>query len=198
LIHIKAAPAATPMMGCMDSALFPSPAADFDHPLDIIESCHGRIRRQLLLLRKLAAHVRFKGTDAEARDVAAFLLRFFGTTAANHRDDEEDDLFPVIEHFAPALELNAVRALLFQLRADHKKFEGRWSDMRPRLAAMAEGREGGLTEELAARFEEGCEQHMRFEEREMLPLARRVLPPDAVAHLGKSMSRRRGASQMAA
>jgi hemerythrin-like domain-containing protein len=197
LIHIKARPAAAPMMVCMDSALFP-PTIDYDHPLDIIEACHERIRRQLALLRKLAAHVRFKGTDAEARDVAAFLLRFFDTTAANHHDDEEDDLFPAIEHFAPSLELNAVRALLFQLRGDHKKFEGRWNDMRPRLAAMAEGREGGLTEELAARFDEGYGQHMDFEERDLLPLARRVLPPDAVARLGKSMSRRRGSSQEAA
>lgn len=182
----------------MDSAFLPSPSADFDHPLDIIESCHARIRRQLLLLRRLAAHVRFKGTDAEARDVAAFLLRFFETSAANHRDDEEDDLFPAIEHFAPSLELNAVRALLFQLRGDHKKLEGRWNEMHPRLAALAEGREGGLTEELAARFADGYERHMRFEEREMLPLARRVLPPDAVARLGMSMSRRRGVKQKAA
>lgn len=186
------------MIEVMDSALFASPSVDFDHPLDIIESCHGRIRRQLALLRKLAAHVRFKGTDAEARDVAAFLLGFFETTASNHHDDEEDDLFPAIEHFAPALELNAVRALLFQLRGDHKKFEGRWSEMRPRLAAMAEGREGGLTEELAARFEEGYGQHMDFEERNLLPLARRVLPPDAVARIGKSMSRRRDSPQKAA
>lgn len=185
------------MMGCMDSAPFP-PTLDYDHPLDIIEACHERIRRQLALLRKLAAHVRFKGTDAEARDVAAFLLRFFDTTAANHHDDEEDDLFPAIEHFAPSLELNAVRALLFQLRGDHKKFQGRWSDMRPRLAAMAEGREGGLTEQLAARFDEGYGEHMDFEERQMLPLARRVLPPDAVARLGRSMSRRRNTNQKAA
>jgi pyridoxamine 5'-phosphate oxidase len=196
LIHIKPPPIAAPIMNCMDSAPFP-PTLDYDHPLDAIESCHGRIRRQLALLRKLAAHVRFKGADDEARDVAAFLLRFFDTTAANHHDDEEDDLFPAIEHFAPSLELNAVRALLFELRGDHKKFQGRWSDMRPRLAAMAEGGEGGLTEELAARFDEGYGQHMDFEEREMLPLARRVLPPDAVARLGKSMSRRRGVSQKA-
>ena len=197
MIHINAHPAAAPIMGHMDSAPFP-PTLDYDHPLDAIEACHGRIRRQLALLRKLAAHVRFKGTDAEARDVAAFLLRFFDTTAATHHEDEEDDLFPAREHFAPSLELNAVRALLFPLRADHKKFQGRWSDMRPRLAAMAEGREGGLTEQLAARFEEGYGQHMDFEERELLPLARRVLPPEAVARLGKSMSRRRDVTQKAA
>ena len=197
MIHIKVLPVAAPIMDRMDSAPFP-PTLDYEHPLDIIEACHERIRRQLALLHKLAAHVRFKGTDAEARDVASFLLRFFDTTAANHHDDEEDDLFPAVEHFAPSRELNAVRALLFQLRGDHKKFQGRWSDMRPRLAAMAEGREGGLTEQLAARFDEGYGQHMDFEEREMLPLARRVLPPDAVARLGKSMSRRRASAQKAA
>jgi hemerythrin-like domain-containing protein len=182
----------------MDNALFPSPSADFDHPLDILDGCHGRIRRQCKLLRKLAAHVRFKGTDGEAKDVAAFLLRFFHTSAANHHRDEEDDLFPALEHFAPSLELNAVRALLFRLRADHEKLDKRWADMRPRLAAMADGREGGLTEELAERFEDTYLRHIEFEERELLPLARRVLPADAVSRLGKSMSRRRGDNQQAA
>ena len=178
----------------MDSALFPSPSADFDHPLDILDGCHGRIRRQCALLRKLAAHVRFKGTDGEAKDVATFLLRFFDTSAANHHRDEEDDLFPALEHFAPSLELNAVRALLFRLRADHRNLEKRWADMRRRL----EGGEGGLTEELAERFEDTYLRHIELEERELLPLARRVLPTDAVSRLGKSMSRRRGVSQKAA
>lgn len=186
------------MMQEMDSALFPSPSADFDHPLDILDGCHGRIRRQCGLLRKLAAHVRFNGTDGEARDVAAFLLRFFGTSAANHHRDEEDDLFPALEHFAPSLELNAVRALLFRLRADHGKLEKRWADMRPRLAAMSEGGEGGLTEDLAERFEETYLRHIELEEAELLPLARRVLPRDAVSRLGKSMSRRRGVTPKAA
>jgi hemerythrin-like domain-containing protein len=182
----------------MENALFPSPSADFDHPLDILYGCHGRIRRQCALLRKLAAHVRFRGTDGEAKDVATFLLRFFETSAANHHRDEEDDLFPALEHLAPSRELNAVRALLFRLRADHQKLEKRWADMRPRLAAMSDGREGGLNEDLAARFEDTYLRHIEFEEAELLPLARRVLPADAVSRLGQSMSRRRGVTQQAA
>jgi len=191
LSHIKGHARQRTTMEVMDSSLFPAPSADFEHPLDMLDGCHGRVRRQCTLLRKLAAHVRFKGTDGEAKDVAAFLLRFFDTSAANHHRDEEDDLFPALEHYAPSLELNAVRALLFRLRADHEKLDKRWADMRPRLAAMSEGREGGLTEDLAQRFEDTHLRHIEFEERELLPLARRVLPKDAVSRLGTSMSRRR-------
>lgn len=176
----------------MDSLLFSSPTGDFDRPLDILEACHGRIRRQCALLHKLAAHVRFKGVDGEARHVAEFLLRFFETSAGNHHRDEEDDLFPALEHYAPSLELNAVRALLFRLREDHTRMEQSWTGMRSRLLAMSEGRDGRLTEDLAKRFESAHERHIAFEEAELLPLARRVLPPPALAHLGQSMARRRG------
>jgi hemerythrin-like domain-containing protein len=197
-MQVKAAPAGEPKMACMDAPLFPSPTADFDHPIEIVDDCHGRIRRHCSLVRKLAAHVHLKGVDIEARDVASLLLCFFDTAAANHHRDEEDDLFPAIEHFAPSLELNAVRALLFRLRADHRTLEKRWADIRTRLVATAEGREAGLTEDLAERFEDTYLRHIDFEERELLPLARRTLPSSAVAHLGKSMSRRRGSDKKAA
>lgn len=167
--------------------------ADYDHPLDLLEACHGRIRRQCALLLKLAAHVRFKGVDGEASHVAEFLLRFFETSAANHHRDEEDDLFPALEHYAPSSELNAVRALLFRLRTDHARMEQSWIGMRARLLAMSEGRDGRLTEEFAKRFESAHDRHIAFEEAELLPLARRVLPPQAVVHLGQSMARRRKA-----
>jgi hemerythrin-like domain-containing protein len=179
-------------MGAMDSVLFHSPSADFDHPLDILEGCHGRIQRQCALLLRLAAHVRLKGVDGEAREAAGDLVRFFETAAANHHRDEERDLFPALEHFAPSLELNAVRALLFRLRADHRKLDRHWEDLRPRLAAMAEGVAEGIGEEQARHFDAAYRRHIAFETAELLPLARRILPPRSVARLGRSMAQRRG------
>ena len=175
----------------MDS-LFPTPAAGFDHPIDILDSCHERILRNCALIGRIAAHVASRGPDAEAGSAATGVIRYFDTAGANHHHDEEDDLFPALQEYVPSAELNATFDLIFRLRTDHLKLDALWRDMRPRLAALAEGRDGGLTAQIAAQFSAAYARHIETEERELLPLARRVLVPHVLASLGDRMAQRRG------
>lgn len=174
--------------------LFPSPSADFDHPIDILDGCHERILRNCTLIERIAAHVAEKGVDAEARTAAVNVVRYFDTAGANHHRDEEEDLFPALQQYVPSQELNAVFALLFKLRADHKKLDALWAQMRARLAAIVEGHDAGLTAEVARQFRAAYENHIALEEAELLPLARRALAPEVIAALGGRMARRRGVS----
>jgi hemerythrin-like domain-containing protein len=174
------------------SPLFPTPAASFDHPIDILDGCHERILRNCALVSRIAAHVAEKGPDAEAATAAASVMRYFDTAGANHHRDEEEDLFPALQQCVPSEELNAAFDLIFRLRTDHLKLDALWGDMRPRLAALAECREGALTADVAARFSAAYARHIEIEERELLPLARRVLGPDIMASLGNRMAQRRG------
>ena len=175
----------------MDS-LFPTPSAGFDHPINILDGCHERIQRQCVAIGRIAAHVAEQGPDAEARVAAANVIRYFDTAGANHHRDEEEDLFPALQQYAPSKELNAVFALLHRLKADHKRLDALWTGMRARLAAIAEGRDGGLTAALAADFAAAYERHIALEEAELLPLARRVLDEPLLRALGGRMARRRG------
>ena len=175
------------------NALFPGPAADFDHPIEILDSCHGKILRNCVLVERIAAHVAAKGLDEEARTAAAGVIRYFDTAGANHHRDEEQDLFPALQQYAPSAELNAVFALLFKLRSDHRKLDALWDDMRRRLAHIVAGRDGDLPPAVAAHFHAAYRQHIALEEAEVLPLARRVLEPRIVAALGSRMAARRGA-----
>ena len=175
----------------MDS-LFPTPSAGFDHPIEILDACHERILRNCAAIGRIAEHVAAKGADAEARTAAVAVMRYFDTAGANHHRDEEDDLFPALQHHAPSEELNATFDLIYRLRADHRKLDTLWQDMRARLAAIVEGHDAGLTPELARRFREAYERHIALEESELLPLARRVLDPGLLAQLGSRMARRRG------
>ena len=175
----------------MDS-LFPTPSASFDHPIDILDGCHERILRNCALVGRIAAHVASRGPDAEAGTAATSVMRYFDTAGANHHRDEEEDLFPALQQYAPSAELNAAYDLVFRLRTDHQKLDALWADMRARLAALAEGRDGGLTADIAAHFSAAYARHIETEERELLPLARRVLPPDVLASLGNRMAQRRG------
>lgn len=181
----------------MDTPLA-TPASGFDHPIEMLDQCHQRIRRSCDLLLRVAQHIRSHGCDDDARDAAITVLCFFDTAGANHHRDEEDDLFPALVHYAPSLELNAVRCLVFTLRAQHAELEAMWAALRVHLVAVAARRETELTVELAQSFAAATELHIATEEAELLPLARRVLREPLLARLGTSMARRRGLETRAA
>lgn len=174
------------------TALFHSQAADFDHPIEILDGCHERIRHHCALIEKIAAHVERSGADAEAREAAFRVVRFFEGAAANHHRDEEEDLFPALHHFAP--DLNAARDLMHRLRVDHVRLAVLWADMRARLIAMRQGDASGLDAATAAAFSTAYDRHIVLEEAELLPLARRCLDAQTVARLGRRMAYRRGVS----
>jgi len=69
----------------------------FDDPLEMLLACHRRIEKQLDTLKRLRAHMDARGVDAEASLAAQAVLRYFLVAAANHHDDEEKDLFPLLE-----------------------------------------------------------------------------------------------------
>lgn len=180
----------------MDAHLLLSPtAADFDHPLEMLDQCHQRIRRTCDLLVRVAAHIGARGLDDDARDAAQMAARFFDTAGANHHRDEEDDLFPTLVHYVPSAELNALRCLVFKLRAQHAQLDAMWASLRPLVLAIAAGQESDLSVELAQSFAEATERHIDTEEAELLPLARRVLAEPLLARVGASMARRRGVAR---
>ena len=119
-------------------------------------------------------------------------MRYFDTAGANHHRDEENGIFPALQQYAPSAELNAVFDLVFRLKADHKRLDALWTEMRLRLTLLAEGRDGALTASIAAAFKAAYERHIALEEAELLPLARRVLDEPVLRALGGRMARRRG------
>jgi hemerythrin-like domain-containing protein len=177
--------------------LFPTPAAGFDDPIEILDGCHERIRRNCALVERLAAHLADHGNDADARRAAANVLRYFDTAAANHHRDEEADLFPLLQHHVDSAELNAAFDLIRRLREDHRRLDASWARMRERLEEVVQGATGGLTPPLAREFRAAYERHIALEEAELLPLARRVLDSSLLELLGNSMARRRGVQRAA-
>lgn len=55
-----------------------------------------RIEAQCETLKKLAFHLRDHGNDEQARQAAAYVLRYFDTAGMHHHRDEEEDLFPAL------------------------------------------------------------------------------------------------------
>ena len=172
--------------------LFASPAADFDHPLEMLDGCHERIRRQCTLIGRIAGHVESRGVDDEARKAAASVLLYFDTAGRHHHRDEEDDLFPELRRQAGAAECGTVETLIAELLAEHRKLDALWAAMRAPLFAISEGRDAPIGQEAAKEFTAAYESHIAREEAQLLPLAAKILDRDSLDHLGASMARRRG------
>src|SRR6185312_2120042 len=128
---------------------FPQPPAGFDDPLEMLFGCHRRIEKQLETLRRLRAHLDAKGIDAEASAAAESVLRYFRKAAVDHHQDEEQDVFPLLEtRIADEAEKARFHALRARLETEHRKLEESWARVKKPLEGIAEGLMRTLAEAL--------------------------------------------------
>lgn len=173
---------------------FDSPAVGFEHPFEMLFACHERVRRSLSMLARVQSHVASRGVDAQARQAAADVLRYFRVAAPAHHEDEERHVVPVLQDSEDA----DLRAAADRILIDHAKIRGAWLELEPYLQNVGEG-----TAPPAQPFARAVENfgrvhddHLRLEEETAFPGARRVheaLGEDTIAAIGREMeSRRRG------
>lgn len=166
------------------------PLADFDHPLEMLSACHGRIEDRLDILARLADHVAANGADGQAQQAAAAIVRYFETAGQHHHADEEDNLFPLLRR--RALHDAALAALLDRLVSEHRRMHELWGPLRDRLLEIADGKAAVLDTTLVQPFAAVYRAHIAVEESDLLPRAERLLAPDDYAALGTAMATRRG------
>ena len=167
-------------------------APSFDHPLEMLHACHGKIQRQLNTLQKLVDHLPTHGCDQQAQQAAQGILRYFDTAGQFHHQDEEENLFPTL------LALNVpekaqVKALIEHLLAQHTVMFAAWNDARTVLVKLAEGVNTPLPDALVEKLTGSYTPHINLEETELLTLSARLLSPQQIMEIGKSMAERRGA-----
>lgn len=174
------------------STLFPSPGAGYDQPFEMLGACHERVRRSLDLLQRLQAHLATHGADAQARDAARDVLRYFELAAPKHHDDEERHVFPALL----AADAAAHGPLVARLRDDHRRMAAAWPAAQARLQAVAEGRWAAADTEPAATawaaFADLYDAHMAAEDDVAFPAARALFEAPALAAMGAEMAARRG------
>jgi hemerythrin-like domain-containing protein len=172
-------------------------APTFDHPLEMLHACHDRILRQCDLLERLAAHLASNGCDQQARQAAQAILRYFDTAGQFHHLDEEEDLFPALRRSAGSDQAQ-LEMLLGRLLSEHVVMLASWNALRPVLLQLADGVDTPLPATLTAKFIDSYTGHIAVEERDLLPMAARLLNPQQAALIGKRMAERRGANFISA
>lgn len=164
--------------------LHAGPAVGFDEPFEMLAACHDRVRRSLDLLQRLHAHVQQHGVEAQARDAAADVLRYFDRAAPAHHEDEE-------RHVFPRLRLAGLSALADRLHADHLDMSRQWALLRVPLQAWSRGEAQRLDTNLLRNYIDFYDAHLAIEDAEAMPAAREGLADSVLHAMGREMAARR-------
>ncbi len=167
-------------------------APSFDHPLEMLRACHGKILRQCDTLQKLAAHLERKGCDPQVQQAARGILRYFDTAGQFHHHDEEQDLFPALRAAADT-DKPSLEALLERLLSEHVIMLASWEALHPVLSQLAAGEQVALDAAVMNNFITRYSDHIAIENAELLPLAPKLLTLQQLKTIGQKMAERRGA-----
>ena len=174
------------------TSLFDTPAG-FDEPLEMLLGCHRRIEKQLETLKRLRAHVEARGVDAEASAAAQAILNYFLKAAPNHLEDEERDLFPMLERrISDGAEAGRFRAFRDALESEHRMLESAWTRIRKPLEGIADGLTRTLAPDDVRNFTEAYARHIAAEEAALKDFVDRWLDEGDRQMLGRAMAARRG------
>lgn len=170
-----------------------APAAGFEAPFEMLDACHERVERMLGLLGKIRTHVRTHGADAQARDAARDVMRYFDLAGPHHHEDEERHVFPPLL----AQRDPAVLAVVIRLRQDHREMADLWAQVRAALLALVEAGEGwpGFSAQDEQRFDTYdalYRRHLIDENGVAYPAARTLIRGEALRAMSADMMARRG------
>ena len=142
-------------------------------------------------MRRLVPHLLARGVDDEARAVANKLIAFFDTAVMQHHADEEEHLFPALIESMAGSDAICLRQMVDGLTADHRTLEACWQHLRGVLERIAAGECVPLLADAVEVLAACHERHMEREERELLPMAARLLSDEDLARLEHAMRGRR-------
>lgn len=169
--------------------------SDFRNPLGLLSDCHRRIERFLEALILISEQGRGNELNREQSEQFEVCLRYFREAAPKHTLDEEESLFPRLRLREDEESVNAF-ALLGRLHADHAEAEisHRKVDELGR-AWLADGRlspeNTGILIFLLKDLRLTYEKHIGIEDRELFPLAEKVLGRSELEDIAREMAGRR-------
>ena len=171
----------------------------FDQPLGLMSDCHRRIEHFLAVLQHVEAQVGDAGLNDEQRRAVEAALTYFRTAAPRHTHDEEQSLFPLLRA-SQRPDVRAALQALDDLQRDHAAADAahaevdlyyrHWLD---RSAALPAEERQKLRAALAA-LRDLYARHIEVEDRQIFPLAGRVLSEEQLRRVGSEMAARHGLS----
>ena len=170
-----------------------SPDPDtFEDPLEFIREDHARQLRMCNLLDAFTEKLELE----PVMPLASALLDYVTGDLPLHTQDEEQDLRPALE--ARCEPEDGLDDVLKQMSKEHELNRDLVSFLIDDLEALADGRTLSNPVRLLNNMKEFSEtqrQHVTWEERVLLPLARQRLTEEDLAKIGQNMAQRRKESE---
>jgi iron-sulfur cluster repair protein YtfE (RIC family) len=168
--------------------LIPESAPDFSQPLGLLRACHEKIRTHCQLLVDLCTYLESHTADEDARKTCDRIYRYFSISAANHHQDEEQGLFPLLLS-SPDL-THEITRLISQLKLEHFEQHKHWIRFESLLKNSDLVTLAIMTNQ-AKDFQDSYEQHIKLENNQLLPAAEKLLNKSHIQALGQQMKARR-------
>jgi hemerythrin-like domain-containing protein len=167
-------------------AMRPTPVQPrIDDPIEMLLACHGKVRHFSRLIHKLVAHVTVHGADAQARDAAHAIWRYFEIAAPLHHADEDQDLYPALQ----ALGAGPVSEACQRLAGEHAPQQATWGQVATWLKEIEAG-QTSPEPSCVLGFADDAIRHADEEERLIYPAAEQ-LDPVTLTRVAQAMSARR-------
>jgi hemerythrin-like domain-containing protein len=161
----------------------------FDDPIGLLRTCHEKM---LAHCERLAALLDSESLDADAREAARGISRYFSQSAPLHQRDEEQDLFPRINR-----QSLKIAELVYTLKKEHDTLDALWARIAPVLKSLPDDGFNAGFRQTAAEFCMLCSRHIARENSELLPLASNSLSRQTLLEIGEAMAKRRGVKHSA-
>jgi len=104
--------------------------------------------------------------------------------------------FPHLSRRCPPKKRGCLNPPIARLKSEHVSLDAMWHRVQAKLEEVEAGQANSLTEASAHNLGAAYEQHIRFEESDLLPFARRLLTPDALGANRRLDGRRDAASNL--
>lgn len=177
-------------------ALGANPDHGFDEPLGLLSDCHRRIERFLEVLMHVCVARAGEEPRADERAALERATEYFRAAAPRHTQDEEESLFPRLRA-ARDSQIEDALAQIQRLEADHEaasrkheeveRLVKRWLD----AGRLGRSELADLTRALGE-LQRLYSAHITIEDRQIFPLAAKVLSSEQIRALGVEMAQRRG------
>ncbi len=176
---------------------FATPAAGFDAPFEMLQACHERVESMLGLLQKLVDYLVEHPRDAQAKQAAQDVMRYFDLAAPLHHQDEERHVFPAILRQGDV----DLLAIVARLQQDHLAMEVAWQALRrvlEEVVASPSTQQQALSPagiECVSRFLGLYKHHIADENLVIFPAAQQQLTASELTNMSEDMMQRRGVRQ---
>ena len=160
----------------------------FDEPIALLRACHNKIIAHCELIEQIVATLQGDSGDFDSRAAARQAINYFSRSARLHHEDEEQNLFPLLNRQSLKL-----ADLVNSLKQEHRTLDELWQAIEPELRRMPEPADPDAFIAAATAFCKLNREHVIRENTDFLPVAQSSLSNQQIRDLGRAMAQRRGA-----